>query len=228
YVSPDFLELQRDVISERAFRIEYEAAFLDSVGRVFRTEAIAACVVPALPAPPPDGPVCIGVDWGRSNDYTAVVVLQGTREGVHVLDVDRFTDEAWDAQLSRVRGILRRYPRALVSCDATGLGQPISEMLQQDPAGTRVFQVPFTEKVKESLVGNLAWAIENRRIKMLPQPDLIRELQHFEMTSGGRGAKYGAASGFHDDLVIALALAVSKIPHAYRPAIHRGQERRLA
>ena len=49
---------------------------MDSVGRVFGTEAIEGCLVTEFEQTA-EGPITIGVDWARYGDYTAVAVLQG-------------------------------------------------------------------------------------------------------------------------------------------------------
>lgn len=60
-MSRTFLDVQRELISDRAFRVEYEAEFLDGAGCVFRTDLVEACVVPRWHEAP-RGPVRIGVD----------------------------------------------------------------------------------------------------------------------------------------------------------------------
>lgn len=226
-VSPEYLQVQRDLISERAFRTEYEAEFLDGKGRVFRTELIDAALTPRLEVG--EGPFWIGVDWARYSDYTAVAVLAGTRDRAHLVEADRFHGLPWAEQVERVARLIERYPQASVLCDATGVGDPLVEQLQRRLSGCAIEGATFTAGFKAQLIDRLVWSFENQALRMEPNPELIRELSHFEWQPSRSGqGKLGASSGFHDDLVIALALAAFQLPHAYRPQIQLGGTRNFS
>ncbi|MBX7132916.1 MAG: terminase family protein [Fimbriimonadaceae bacterium] len=227
FIAPGFLEIQRDLISDRAYRVEYEAEFLDSAGQVFRTEAIDACLVAELP-PEPEGRVYIGVDWARYEDFTAVAVLAGYRDSCRLLHIERMTGLTWNEQVRRVAEIVGRHRYASVLCDATGVGDVALEMLQVALPRQGVQGLVFTAAEKAALIDVLAWLIENAALKMRPEPELIRELQHFEAKPSASGhTKFGAPSGYHDDLVVALALAARQLPRSYRPTIALTGERRF-
>jgi hypothetical protein len=74
--------------------------------------------------------------------------------------------------------------------------------------------VAFTQALKQSLIENLALMLEGGRLQLLPDPELLRELYHFEATPTARGVQLQGAAGVHDDLVIALALAAWTLPAA--------------
>jgi len=212
FVSEAFLEIQRELITERAFRTEYLAEFVDLQGKVFRTEAVDACLVPRI-EPPPCGPYVAGVDWARYDDYTAVAVLEGTARSARLAHIERFHGPSWKDQVDRVASILRQFNVRKAVGDATGAGDPLTEELQRAVAGPKIEPYPFTAPSKAQLIDRLVWAFENRQIQMTPEPDLLRELQHFEASTTESGhRKLQARSGFHDDLVIALALALQALP----------------
>lgn len=220
-----FLELQRQLVSERAYAVEYEAAFLDGAGQVFRTEAVDACLVPDLG--PAQGPVGIGVDWARYRDFTAVAVLVGTREQATLVEIDRFHGLGWREQVDRVCRILARYPGARVWCDATGVGDPLLEMVQSR-VGSGVRGLTFTPSAKAEIVDNLAWMFESRALRMRPEPELLKELQHFERRESDSGSvRLGAGGGFHDDLVVALALAAKGLPRFASASVVLGETRKF-
>lgn len=225
WVSKRFLEIQRELISERAFRVEYGAEFLDSVGRVFRTDAVEACLVSRLPAL--EGAPCVaGVDWARYGDYTTVAVLAGTRDLAALVALERFHGLAWSAAVDRVARFIERFAEARVLCDATGVGDPALEMLQSALPRHHVEGLTFTAAIKQELVDGLAWLIDRAAMRMTPHPDLLRELEHFEATTSPSGnPRLGAVSGYHDDLVVALALAARQLPRSYRPSIELGGTR---
>ena len=124
YVSDSFLAVQRELISERAFTVEYEAQFVDSAGQVFRTDAVQRCLSASLPSLV--GTYAIGIDWARYGDYTAVAVLDGHREAASLRHIEKFQGLAWNeavlrgAEASPVRwptaGALRFQMASLGAC----------------------------------------------------------------------------------------------------------------
>jgi hypothetical protein len=66
----------------------------------------------------------------------------------------------------------------------------------------------FTNASKKDLVENLSIQIENQQISIPNIPELIAELGLFGYKISPAGVTtYGAPEGYHDDTVIALALA---------------------
>lgn len=225
YVSPRYLSIQRELISDRAYRVEYEAEFLDGVGRVFRTDVVEACLVPRW-TEESRGPVRIGVDFGRYNDATAIAVVVGSREAARLVEVHSLGDAPWSRQAEWVAEIVERFPGSIVTCDATGVGDPICEALEQRLRFATVRRFVFTKATKMGLIDQLVWMLDNRRLLMTPFPDLLREMQHFQMfTSESGHMQLGAAGGYHDDRVCALALALHELPASSSATILAGRER---
>jgi phage FluMu gp28-like protein len=213
-LSPTILQMQASMMTQRQYQIEYGAAFLDAEGQVFRTEWVDRALLLRLPD---TGLVVAGVDWARYRDYTALAVLQGARDGAKLLAVRRWQGLSWAEQVSAVATQLRQHAPARILCDRTGVGDPLLESLQREfPYAEGVV---FTQALKQSLIENLALMLEQERLQLLPDPDLLRELYHFEATPTARGVRLKGASGVHDDLVIALALAAWTLPVASAGAI---------
>lgn len=212
-VSSDTLELQRALISERAYRVEYGAEFLSLEGQVFPEEAVQRCAVATLPEPEP--PFSVGVDWAKFVDSTAVVVLCGTRRDAWIADLWTMQGPSFADQVHRVLDLLSRFEgHKRIHCDATSLGHEPTHMLRRI-LETGVEFVTFTPEVKAKLVQDLVWMIETGALRFAPHPKLLHELRAFRAERAGMGLRYGAAPGFHDDLVIALALAVRGLETPY-------------
>jgi phage FluMu gp28-like protein len=226
YVSPRFLEIQRQLISERAYRVEYEACFTESVGRVFRNEAVQRCLVPRLPTTAQ--PYYVGVDWARYTDYTAVVVLAGHAEEAQLVHVERFNGMTWSEQIARVAQIIESFGASTALCDGTGVGDALNEPLQDRLPSASVRGLVFSRQSKQEIIDHLAMIIDRGALTMEPHPELLRELEHFEAKPSGSGTRLAASSGYHDDLVIALALAASLLPKRYRPLIQAAGARRFS
>lgn len=219
-VSESFLETQRALFQDRAYQIEYEARFADSTGRVFRTEKLEKCLVPLINAVE-NGPVTIGIDWARYSDFTAIVVLAGSRDDCQVIEIQRWNGLDWTTSVTQAAELINRYPKARVLCDATGVGDPVIEMLRRKSPSRAADGLVFTATEKLMLIEQLAWLIESEKLKMQPHTELMKELSHFEASTGRSGRiRHEAANGYHDDLVIALALASKILPEDYRPSIH--------
>jgi hypothetical protein len=227
-VSPAFLEAQRSLISDRAYRVEYEAEFVDSEGRVFPAEAVDRCLVAELPQEP-EPPFLAGIDWGRYGDATAVAVVCGHRERAMLLESRRIEAPSWSAQVEAIRCALRRFPRVRVLCDSTGLGDPMLESLRRACPDLPADGFLFTATSKMQLIDNLALLFDRGALNLRPDPELLRELEHFEARTTASGhRRLGAAGGYHDDLVCALALAAWRLPQPYRPAVLVGEPRRFS
>ncbi|MDM7460905.1 MAG: terminase family protein [bacterium] len=214
-LSPTVLQMQASLMTQRQFQIEYGAQFLDAAGQVFRTEWVDRALLLHLQ---PEGLTVAGVDWARSHDYTALAILHGSREGATLLDIRRWQGLSWTEQVEVVARRIQMYAATRVLCDRTGVGDPLLEALQT--AGVPHAEgVAFTQAFKQSLIENLTLMLEGARLQLLPDPDLLHELYHFEATPTARGARLQAAQGVHDDLVIALALAAWTLPRAAHSAV---------
>ncbi|MCS6829916.1 MAG: terminase family protein [Armatimonadota bacterium] len=213
-ISPNFLQMQRQLLTERQFAIEYEAQFVDDTGAVFPQAVIEQCIQPRLAdAKLETSSAVAGLDWGRYRDYTALVVLSESGGRLHAVHVERLPSSAWQNQIEQ---LIRRFSAwcvRTVCCDATGIGDPLTEMLQQHISasrmGVRVRPVVLTAPAKRMVVESLALAMEQDRIAIPPHPDLLRELHAFTASRTASGhIRLQAHGSEHDDLVIALALAV--------------------
>lgn len=197
------LEAVRRVTPERVFREEYLAHFTADAGQVFRGIAEAASA-PVNPQPQPNALYIAGVDWGREDDYTCVVIIEAGSG--HMVALDRFNQVGWSLQRGRLRALCQRWRPAVIWAEANSIGAVNIEALQGDGLPVRAFHT--TGHSKTRLIEGLALALERREIALLPNPVLLAELASYtlERLPGG-GYRYSAPPGAHDDTVIAAALA---------------------
>jgi len=224
-VKPEFLAVQRELISDRAYRVEYEAEFLDGAGQVFRTEAIEQCTVPEL-GPLTGPPWYVGIDWARYRDRTVIAVMCGDRDRAHLAHMEVMQGVSWPVQIERAAHLLNRFEGCRVLCDSTGVGDPVLEELRRAAPRVGLVGLPFNQTVKQRLIDNLAWTLERGTLRMLPDPELLRELSHYSAVPTEHGVRLSAPGGLHDDRVIALALAASMLPVRYPGAAVMTGERR--
>ena len=218
-VPPAFLNAQRELQSERTYAIEYEAEFLDLEGALFKEHAIAACLGADWEAS--NGPWFVGVDFARDSDFTVVAVVSGNQYRATLVQMERFNLIGWDQQIAKIRSIVEQYPNAHVLADATAIGgdmltQALCEALRRH----RVEAFVFDQKSKARLCDRLVALAEHRRLKIPPDPVLLREMQAFRWRNGKL-----TGDPEHDDTVIALALATYNLPHGGGSQILMGQRR---
>jgi len=213
-LSPTVLQMQASIMTQRQYQIEYGAMFLDVEGQIFRTEWVDRALLLRLPA---EGLVVAGVDWARSRDYTALAVLQGTRDGAKLLAIRRWRGLSWAEQVQAVATHLHAHAPARILCDRTGVGDPLLELLQQQFPHAE--GITFTQRSKQSLIEHLALMLERECLQLVPYPDLLRELYHFEAIPTAQGMRLEGTAGVHDDLIIALALAAWTLPETSAGAI---------
>jgi hypothetical protein len=146
---------------------------------------------------------------GGERDFTAIVKLD--RDGV-ATHVERFRDSHQETQ----ERLLRIIGPTMSLIDSTGAGDQQVEAMQRR-VGPRVEGYIFTQRSRQDLLEGLALAIGEQRVAF-PDGPLRDELDAFEYRFTGGGVRFEVADG-HDDLAMALALAVKKLP--WRSGTHR-------
>ncbi len=200
YLSRAYLEHERKTRPDRIFRIEYLAEFLDDDGSVFR--GVRDCV--GLPVGPAQPDYVLGVDWGRSNDYTVITALDSINR--RVVEIDRFNQIDYHLQLGRLQALAMRYQPTVIVAESNSMGQPLIEQMQR--LGLPVQGFTTTNPSKAVIIEALALALETHNLSLVDDEVLINELEAYshERLAGGM-IRYGAPEGLHDDCVMSLALA---------------------
>jgi hypothetical protein len=179
----------------------------------------------------------IGLDLGQVADYSALAILERQNMGDACMFNCRHL-QRWPLKTSypsivadtlRIIGsaeIAGAHLRTLV-VDATGVGAPVIDLFKREkmPAklepvqitgGTSVSREDGTTRVpKRELVSVTQLAFQNGRLKIAPElsdaQTLVRELENFKVKINLETAhdSYGSwRDGAHDDLVLAVALAL--------------------
>jgi hypothetical protein len=174
----------------------------------------------------------VGVDLGQSQDYTAVCIVRRVEEDGHkpvfqVGHLSRFPLATTYTDI--VRRVAERMlipqlrGKAELVLDMTGVGRPIYDLFREfglSPIGVNitggstitnagnVWNVP-----KGHLVSRIQALLDVKRLKIredLPDtPALVSELQDFRINFTETGhATFNARSGKHDDLLLALGIAL--------------------
>lgn len=195
----------------RIFAQLYACSFLDSEFQYIPSELIEASQVPSTFLE--DGDCFAGLDVGRTNDLTALVVLKRDTSGVlwrqHVETRKRTAFEDLEALTRRA---IETYGAKKLCIDATGMGAFPAEQLQRRFGSTRVEPVTFTLQSKETLATTLYQAFADNRVRILSSDDELKQdvaaIRRTVTTAGN--VRYDAphTDEGHADRAWALALAV--------------------
>jgi len=192
HINPREIDEARIQLPEVVFNQEYLADPAENSANPFGNAFIKRCIKPISAQPI----VCYGVDLAKSVDFTVIVGLDNAG---NVAYFDRFQLD-WH----NTKETIKRLPPAPIIVDSTGVGDPILEDLLRE--GVNIEGLKFTSQSKQQLMEGLASAIQQGRIGF-PEGVIVDELDVFEYQFTANGVRYSAPSGFHDDCVMALALA---------------------
>jgi len=192
YIDKNEIDEARTQLPEAVFEQEYMANPMENAANPFGSSHIRNCITPLSTSEI----VCFGIDLAKSTDFTAII---GLDSGGNVAYFDRFQMD-WNS----TKQAILQLPKKPMLIDSTGVGDPIVEDLQRE--GRHIMGLKFTSVSKQQLMLGLQTAIQGRKIGF-PDGPIVKELEVFEYQYSATGVKYSAPSGFHDDCVMALALA---------------------
>lgn len=189
--------------TEKVFQQEILAAFIESEGAVFR-RVMDAVGAPLLDKGVAGNQYCMGVDWGKINDYTVLTVIDIMSK--QVVHIDRFSEIDYIFQRGRLKNLWEKFNRCAVVAEENSMGMPVIEELRREGIGVQAFKT--TNASKANIIESLALAFESGDISIPRNETLIGELLSFEGTRMASGmTRYAAPEGMHDDTVMSLALA---------------------
>jgi hypothetical protein len=192
YINRREIEDAKTQLPEVVFEQEYLANPAENSANPFGNAFIRRCIKPISA----QQIVSYGVDLAKSVDWTVII---GLDNGGNVAYFDRFQLD-WH----NTKETIKRLPIAPILADSTGVGDPILEDLIRE--GVNIEGLKFTSQSKQQLMEGLATAIQQGKIGF-PEGVISNELDIFEYQFTANGVRYSAPSGFHDDCVMALALA---------------------
>ena len=192
YIDAYEIDDARRQLPEAVFNQEYMADPAENAANPFGLAFIQQCTYPISQTPP----AVYGIDLAKSVDFTVIIGLDSTGS---VCYFDRFQKD-W----RQTRTEIKRLPKAPMLVDSSGVGDPIVEDLMNDGLDATGFK--FSNTSKQQIMLGLVSAVQQRKITF-PEGPITRELETIEYQFGQYGVKYAAPQGFHDDCVMALALA---------------------
>ncbi len=193
-------------MSSRTLNQEWLARFLADGALVFAGSR--GLSVMNREAPQPGKHYVIGVDWGRTNDFTVMSVWSIGDQ--HEVYLEYFTDLPWGVQYKKIKAKAREYNDALVIAEANNAQDAHVEALAT--LGVRVMPFITLNAPKAFWVDQLVGAIESKHVRFQSDDTGILEMEAFASGRTPTGlVKYGAPEGQHDDIPMARLFAYSAI-----------------
>jgi len=231
HISSEFLEEQKELHGELAFRQEYLAEFVDDEKSYFPMPLIRQCVhtcenkksceyCELLLKPEekllPPRKLYAGYDPGGRSDPAALVVLekladQTLRVCFLKMHLEKKNNEDQDENLytrftAEIKDLHDKMHFQKLMVDSTGLGSPIVEHCKGLKLPAEGLQLTLNSK--EQILSNLRLLLEKRKIILPDDLTLVSNLNCIEAARTGAGHfTFSHPRGSHDDLAFALALA---------------------
>lgn len=205
-LSDEVLEMYRKQIPKAQFTTDYLGEFLDNEGGVFgEFDEI-------LSDDYEEGLNCyMGIDWGtgKGQDETAIAIFNSKMEMIALF---HFSDKDETATIAYIIQLIKQYKPLKVQVEVNSIGSVffglLDKAIKQNKLSVMLLKFNTTNESKERLINNFQVAIQNKQVKILNDSTLKMQLAMYEMKLSSTGKKtYNAASGYHDDCIIAMLLA---------------------
>lgn len=217
YNTPEKMEQKRETMTELQFRAEYGAEFVSSRDSFFTQSEIKNSVnLEANQGWKGEVNCVIGVDFGKVNDSCIINIgaiinpqEHQAKQIIRVLDrrvKPLGTD--YSVVLAELKAISAQIHPNTVIVDATGVGEAPADILRSQSVPIQAFK--FSLYTKVTIMNNLKLLMQQGRIQIPNEKELVNQLEMFEYqaseTGGVSQPKLHAPQGEHDDEVDSLAL----------------------
>ena len=150
------------------------------------------------------------MDLGRADDYSVLSIFNDKGEQVYL---NRWRHDTWANITRQICGQINRF-NAHVNVEVNSIGDALIDQIKaqcNNPYSINPFVT--TAKSKNDIIEQLAVATQNKAVTFLPVDWLQKEFDvfSFEYNAKSRTVKYGAPYGFHDDGIMATAMAYASL-----------------
>lgn len=200
------LEEYRKQLPPNQFKTEYMAEFLSNEGSVFGD--YSQIINEAIDL---NGEYYVGIDWasGSGQDDTAICIFNSKKQ---MIALYHFNDRDETQTIKEIINICKRFNPKRIQVEINSIGSIfyglLSKALKENKIDTQLIKFTTTNSSKEKIINNFQVAIQNREVQILNDEYLKLQLDMYEMKLSSTNKRiYNAASGYHDDCLIATLLA---------------------
>lgn len=217
-IPPEFLEEMKQTMTQEAYMREYQAEFTEAAASYIQQELIRRCIEKAqqLNLEPyanieqtiPAGNYYAGLDLGKLQDHSALIVIQKTEDHQKVVYTRQFPLQTpYTEVINYLTAANSKFQFKKLYTDQTGLGEPILESLQA--AGLKTAEgITLTQDTKTELLTHLKLTMEQNQLAIAYNKNLCQQIndQQYSYSKNGK-LTFDHPPNSHDDMLWALALA---------------------
>jgi hypothetical protein len=204
-LSPESLEMYKQMLPKNQFLTEYLGEFMDSDSSVFT--GFKDCI--KQPKNDKYKELYVGIDWGNGTGQDDTVIT-GINESGEQVFLEYFNNRNTTQQIEYIVEYLKQYPQIkMIYAEYNSLGKPLTDLLR-DKIKIKIENWLTTNESKARIVSQLQVAFEQKKISLLNDDKQTAELAMYEATYNMKtgNVSYNAPAGGHDDICIALMLAL--------------------
>lgn len=197
----ELIQMFKDTLSSKLFQQEVEAEFVDS-SSIFNNIS-ELMILDKLPAPVKGGKYFAGIDVGFINDASVLCILDEWGNMVNYYRWDNIEAPELISEIVKINE-LWKFHKIIIENNNQGL--TIYHDLKRKIHNIEDFNT--NQKTKPEIINRLIHLFNMREMKLIKDEYLRIELEAFIFKQNSSGTiKFQAESGFHDDCVMALAIA---------------------
>lgn len=200
-------EYMREVPASK-FKTEFLGEFLDTEGGVFGEYGH---IISDELIQEPNMNSFMGIDWGtgQGQDETAVCVFNSERQ---MTALYHFNDKDETQTIDYIIELIKKHKPLRVQVESNSIGTVfyglLDKAIKKAKLPVMVLKFTTTNDTKEKLINNFQVAVQNNRVQILNNTVLQTQMDMYEMKLTQNNKRtYNAATGYHDDCIIAMLLA---------------------
>ncbi len=200
YLSKSYIDSKKEEMGELPFNQEILGIFASNAANPFGSH-IRKNIIPTLVKGTSD---VFGVDLAKSLDFSVVLGIKANKEKscAEMSYFERWQGLDWNIVKEKILAL----PKSKEVCiDSTGVGDPMMDFLKLER--NKIVGFKISKATKGNLIRELIKAVELGKIKYTEEVASEMEVFEYSYNFSTGYLSYQAQEGYHDDMVIALALA---------------------
>ena len=195
-------------LTERQWQQEYELSFEASDAGVFRHDLLEQAARGEYSEGLATRTYILGVDPSfGGDDYFTAVVVDVTDEVFQVVAMHHANNQSSEYNIRKTCDLIDDFNPVVVAIESNSGGRVVAEAIQATAYSANVELVTTTATSKRTNTDRLVYLLEHDRLVLPNDEAFLTDFRNFRQDEKGRRE---AAHGFHDDIVMATAIALSQ------------------
>lgn len=217
YLPQERIDQYKNLLSPSAFRAEILGEFVDDFERLFKLDQDMWVKAAFLPSPDAYQNIYIGIDWAAGNGGGDYSVITGFDTFGKQILLQYTNSKNPEEQLAWIEDILHNKldPKKIrcITAETNSLGAVYVSRLRNLCPDLRIEDFVTTNSSKRDIIEYLISRINSGSLRLIDDKEQYNELADFRMSITKSGHITYAGQYEHDDIVMAIAIALSKIQH---------------